>query len=97
MQYLPILNLDDACKAILSAIHSHQTFCSANPVWYGRVYEYVLSLVDEENHHLIKFNSEIESVDANFPKLNFPPQVLNFAPNKSFAMIVQEFRAYYQR
>lgn len=97
LQFLPILHLDDACQAIMSSILTNQSFCSAKPVWYGRVYEYVLSLIDEENHHLLKFKPGVESVDAKFPKLDFPPQVKNFAPNKTFEMIVQEFRAYYQR
>lgn len=95
-QFLPILHLDDACQAILSSILTNQSFCSAKPVWYGRVNEYILSLIDEDNHHLLKFKPEVESVDANFPKLVFPPQVMNFAPIKTFEMIIQEFRTYYQ-
>lgn len=74
-QYLPLLSVQDTCTAIALAIETDQEACAATPVWYGQVKELAALMQKTINSGSVILDKSIESVDAHFPPVQFPPSV----------------------
>ena len=74
-QFLPLLHVDDAARALIQAIHSGQETCSAYPIWYGKVLDLILEIESLFNVRISPSNMSNVSVDERFPKINFPKAV----------------------
>jgi nucleoside-diphosphate-sugar epimerase len=86
-QFLPVLNVFDACTAILQSLESNQKISSAQPVLHLRVREIVDKCVTNANPSI--FNENLKSTDSNYPMVKFPENVFNFKPKiEAKALIV---------
>jgi nucleoside-diphosphate-sugar epimerase len=87
-QFLPIIHVDDAITAILSAVDSSQILCSASPVWYGKVKELLSLIRDQLGYGTFLTDTKLASIDTNFPRVEFPPPVINWSPLKDLSSLV---------
>lgn len=83
-QYIPILAVEDACRAITKAIQTDQVTCSATPIWYGRVSEFAGLIHQKIQKGLTVQDPSRVSVDAKYPKVVFPQRVNGWAPSILF-------------
>lgn len=80
IQYLPLLSLQDATTAIIKAIETDQLVCSATPIWHGQITELASIFKERLRSDLLTLNPKTVSVDAEFPKVIFPPAVKGWEP-----------------
>jgi len=78
-QFLPILEVSDACTAILQALVSNQKISSAHPVLHLKVKDIVYKCVINASESI--FNENLSSPDSNYPMVKFPENVSNFKPS----------------
>lgn len=83
-QFLPILAVEDACRAISKAIKTDQVMCSATPIWYGRVSELATLIHQRIGRGLVLSDPSRVSVDAKYPQVVFPPRVQDWQPSILF-------------
>jgi len=79
-QFLPILNVYDACRAISSTLNSSQEICSAFPFWYGRVKELLQIIQAHVGRGQFQIDPDWKSIDHTFPRILFPEPVINWQP-----------------
>ena len=79
-QFLPILNVYDACRAISCALNSSQEICSAFPFWYGRVKELLQIIQAQVGRGQFRLDPDWKSIDHAFPRIVFPEPVINWRP-----------------
>lgn len=79
-QFLPILTVEDACRAIAKSIDTNQVVCSATPIWHGRVSELASLIHQRIGKGLIRPNPANVSVDARYPQVVFPAKVHGWDP-----------------
>ncbi len=89
-QFLPILGVKDCCMAIVAAAKTDQIVCSATPIWYDRVMSLALIMESAIAKGTIRINPEKISVDNSFPKVEFPPQVINWQPEMDFHSFIDQ-------
>jgi len=77
-QFLPVLEVSDACTAILQLLVSNQKISSAQPVLHLRVREIISECVINKNQ--IIFDKDLNSLDSNYPMVKFPENVIGFKP-----------------
>lgn len=83
-QYIPLLAVQDACRATSAAIATDQLICSATPIWYGRVLELAELIRGEIQKGSIFADPNLVSADAKHPKVVFPPKVSEWEPEILF-------------
>ncbi len=86
-QYLPILHVDDAISGILQLIENPQGISTCTPFWYGQVKELLNLITSAIKFGRINFCRLPDPIDANFPKVEFPPGLASWKPK----MQINEF------
>lgn len=89
-QFLPILGVEDCCLAIIAAIPTDQLDCSAEPIWYDRVNLLAQIMETAISKGRIEINHEKESVDNDFPRVEFPQRVKNWSPLLTFEGFISQ-------
>jgi nucleoside-diphosphate-sugar epimerase len=79
-QYLPILHVDDAISGILHLIEYPQSVSSCTPFWYGQVKDLLNLLTVALKFGQINYCRLPDPIDANFPKVEFPPSLSSWNP-----------------
>lgn len=92
-QFLPILAVEDACRAISKSIETDQIMCSATPVWYGRVSELAALIHERIGKGLVLSDPTRISVDAKYPQVVFPPRVKSWEPSILFGEFLSSIGA----
>ena len=84
-ELLPVLHVDEAVSALLAAIESDQSLCSANPAWYGTVEELTMMIKSQIGSGAFSVVETMESMRQNYPKVIFPDPVKNWLDAPDFA------------
>ena len=89
-QFLPVLNVSDACDAIMKFLVSNQKISSAHPVLYLKVSEIINECITNKNQPI--FDEKISSLDSNYPMVKFPENVIGFKPKLEAKAIIGSTR-----
>ena len=87
-QYLPLLHIDDAVRAIKQAIYTQQQFCTPEPMWIGRLEDLVTKLsTTQEVFSKVLFHDHQEKFQE--VELEYPEHLENFTPRITFEQFVE--------
>jgi nucleoside-diphosphate-sugar epimerase len=86
-QFIPILHVSDAVIGITKFIENPATVAACTPFWYGTVKELLEFIASQFENVKIAFGSESDSMDASFPRVEFPGCVKGWSPK----MQINEF------
>ena len=89
-QFLPVLNVSDACAAIMQSLVSNQKISSAQPVLHLRVRQIINECIINTNQSI--FDEKLSSLDSNYPMVKFPENVIGFKPKLEAKAIIRSTR-----
>ena len=86
-QFIPILHVSDAVVGITKFMDNLAAVAACTPFWYGTVKELLEFIASQFENAKITFGSRSNSVDASFPRVEFPGCVKDWSPR----MQINEF------